>query len=69
MMDKLLTPADVSEMLAVTSGALAQLRYLGTGPKYVKLTGRSVRYRERDVEEWVEAHLRSTTDPGSRRDS
>lgn len=61
MTDRLLTPADVGEILAMTSGALAQLRYLGTGPKYVKLSGRSVRYREQDIEEWVEAHLRTST--------
>jgi hypothetical protein len=33
---------------------LRQWRYLGIGPKYLKV-GATVRYRTRDVEAWLEA--------------
>lgn len=67
MTDQLLTPIEVGEVLAMTSGALAQLRYLGTGPRYVKLSGRSVRYREQDITDWIEANIRTCTASDIRR--
>lgn len=59
--DKALKPAAVAEWLEVTVGALAQMRYLGKGPKFVKIGGRSVRYMESDVLGWVEAQTRQQT--------
>ncbi len=61
MTDQLLTPAQAGAMLAMSKGALAQLRYLGTGPKFVKLSGRSVRYRQRDLDEWISANVQTCT--------
>jgi predicted DNA-binding transcriptional regulator AlpA len=66
MTERLLTPIEAGEMLAMSRGALAQLRYLGTGPRYVKLTGRAIRYRECDIAAWIEANLRSSTAPAGR---
>lgn len=59
---RLLAPDDVCEIApGITKGLLAQLRYLGTGPKYLKPTPRTVLYRESDVIEWLEASERTGT--------
>jgi predicted DNA-binding transcriptional regulator AlpA len=50
----------------VTRGQAAQLRYTGGGPVFIKITGRQVRYRWSDIEEWVESRTRTRTDdPGT----
>lgn len=55
MARKFMTPAQVSELIPGLSKArLAQLRYLGVGPKFFKPTPRLVLYEEADVFEWVE---------------
>lgn len=53
--DELGTPGEVAEYLHTTEGRLAQMRYLGTGPKYVKV-GRRVLYRWTDIEEYLHAN-------------
>ena len=50
--DKLLTAAEVSKYLGVTDYTLHVYRMRGTGPLYMKI-GRCVRYRVKDVREWV----------------
>lgn len=45
----------------MTVGNLAQLRFKGLGPKFLKPTPRTVVYRYRDVIEWLEASERSST--------
>lgn len=58
----MLTPSQLAEQLGLTTGSLAQMRYLGRGPRYLKLTARAVRYRQTDVDAWVAAAERSRTD-------
>jgi hypothetical protein len=45
----------------VTKSLLAQLRFRGTGPKFLKPTPKTVIYRRADVIAWLEASERSTT--------
>ena len=52
----LLTASDVSQWLATSEAALAQLRYRHEGPAYVHL-GRSIRYRAVDVEAYIGENL------------
>ena len=41
---------------------LERMRLVGNGPRYAKL-GKSVRYRQTDLEEWLESRLiRSTSE-------
>jgi hypothetical protein len=47
----LATPAEVAEYLHTTTASLAQDRYRGTGPKFIK-RGSTVLYRWSDVLEW-----------------
>ena len=56
-----MTPANVTEMLpSVTTGQLANFRYLGTGPRYRKL-GKKIIYEKSEVIAWVESSARSGT--------
>lgn len=58
---KVLKAESVADWLGTTPGALAQMRYLGKGPKFVKLGARSIRYRVSDVNEWLDAQTRQQT--------
>jgi len=57
----LATPAEVAEYLRTTSAALAQDRYRGTGPKFIK-HGSWVLYRWADVLEWLDHNTFQRTD-------
>jgi predicted DNA-binding transcriptional regulator AlpA len=41
--------------------ALQNWRIRGGGPKFIKISGRSVRYRRCDLNEWAESKLISST--------
>ncbi|REJ06280.1 hypothetical protein DY023_06525 [Microbacterium bovistercoris] len=61
-MEKYLTAGQVCEIVpGMTLTNLAQLRFKGTGPKFLKPTPRTVVYRERDVIAWLEASERTST--------
>lgn len=62
VIEKLLSPTEVAELLGVTVGYLATRRFERKGPPFVKV-GASVRYRTSDVVEWVDAN---THNPESR---
>jgi excisionase family DNA binding protein len=49
----LLTPAELGDYLGVPLGTLANWRYQGRGPAYVRF-GRHVRYRATDIAAWVD---------------
>ncbi len=53
-------PEDVARHIGVPAKTLAQWRYLGTGPTFIKV-GRNVRYRWSDVASWLAARSHSTT--------
>jgi excisionase family DNA binding protein len=56
-MDKILTAKEVLELLSVSPVTLWRWRQYGTGPRWVKI-GRHYRYRESDLEAWLEAQGR-----------
>ena len=56
--DNLLNPEALAEYLSTTTGALAQMRYRGIGPKFIKLGAKAVRYRMSDVSDWLDAQTR-----------
>jgi len=63
-MDRLLTQADVAELLGVTERCIEGWRVRGGGPRYVRC-GRLARYRREDVERWIASRTAtSTSDPG-----
>ena len=61
MTNPLLTPAEASAQLGLTQGALAQLRYTGGGPLFIKLTAKAVRYRQSDLDAWIAERSHSST--------
>lgn len=62
-MDSLLSQKQAARILGLSVRTLERHRVAGTGPRWVRL-GRLVRYRERDLDDWVSRSLRtSTSDP------
>ena len=58
---ELATTSQVAEELHTTVAALAQMRYMGTGPKFIKC-GRKVLYRWSDVQDWLDSNTQVRTD-------
>jgi excisionase family DNA binding protein len=56
-MDRLYTPEEMSELLGVKLSTIYQWTHIGYIPHF-KL-GRFVRFRERDVDRWLESRLRN----------
>jgi hypothetical protein len=58
------SPAQVAPVLGTTEAGLAQWRYRGTGPKFVKVGPKKVLYRWADVRAFLDANtLQRTDDP------
>ena len=58
--ERLLTPKEASQFLRVSLSWLAKARMRGDGPPYVK-PGRSVRYSERALLQWIRSRTRLST--------
>jgi excisionase family DNA binding protein len=57
---RLLTQSEAAKVLRLSERTLERLRLSGGGPLYVK-AGRAVRYRESDLESWIDARVVSST--------
>jgi predicted DNA-binding transcriptional regulator AlpA len=58
--ERLLTAKDAARILRLSPSWLAKSRMRGDGPPYVKF-GRSVRYGEGDLAEWMRSRVRLST--------
>ncbi|MEK0215913.1 hypothetical protein [Bifidobacterium mongoliense] len=56
-----LTVSEASAYIPMPKGQLAQLRYTGKGPRFMKPTARTVLYRKGDIDEWLNASVRTST--------
>lgn len=56
----LMTPVELSDRWRIPVGTLTQWRHRKVGPPYLHL-GRHVRYRQSDVEAWLETQATETT--------
>lgn len=65
--DLLFTSRDVAEYRHTTETALAQERWRGDGPRYLKL-GRRVFYRAADLQAWLAEHTITPTPAVAQRD-
>lgn len=54
-LEKLMTAKEVSKYLRISEAALYIFRCSGTGPNYIRLNDRLVRYRKSDVDKWLAA--------------
>ena len=62
----LLTIDQVAQRLGLPKQTLAQWRYLGRGPAFIKLGPKSVRYAASDVDTWLDSQR---TTPSTNRPS
>ena len=60
-LDRLLNEKEAAGFLGYSVRALQNWRLRGGGPRFVKVSSRSIRYRRRDLLAWIEEHLRSST--------
>ncbi len=58
---ELLTPQVVAARLSVAPGVLERMRANGTGPRFVRLTRKSIRYRSADVEAFIASRVFANT--------
>lgn len=57
----IMTPEQVAEALQVHIGTLERWRFLGQGPKFIKMgKGRrsAIRYRKQDVDDWLLGNMK-----------
>jgi predicted DNA-binding transcriptional regulator AlpA len=59
-MDKMLTETEAAPLVGLAASTLQKMRVFGTGPKFAKL-GRAVRYRECDLQTWLQDRVVSST--------
>jgi hypothetical protein len=61
--DDIARPPQVAEALGITESALAQMRYRGTGPRFIK-RGSRVLYRWSDISTYLDGRTRERTGAG-----
>lgn len=60
-LDQLLNESAASQLIGFSVRSLQGWRVKGGGPRFVKIGGRSVRYRRRDLIAWAESNLCANT--------
>lgn len=60
-LERLINEQEAAEFLGYTVRALQNWRVRGGGPRYVKVSGRSIRYRRRHLIEWADEKTVSHT--------
>lgn len=64
----LLTTEEFAEYIGNCPSTIYRWRLRGTGPKYIKTTHSTLRYRLDDINEWMQSReLTSTSDKGGAR--
>jgi predicted DNA-binding transcriptional regulator AlpA len=60
-LDRLIDEFEAADFLGYSVRALRNWRVRGGGPRYVKVSARSIRYRRRDLIAWADARLCNNT--------
>jgi excisionase family DNA binding protein len=60
MQSHLLNQGEAARLLRLSERTLERLRVIGGGPQFVK-AGRSVRYRQSDIEAWIAQRVVGST--------
>jgi predicted DNA-binding transcriptional regulator AlpA len=61
--DKLITEREAARFLGYTHRAMQNWRHRGGGPAFVKVSARSIRYRMRDLIDWIDSKtVRNTSE-------
>ncbi|MGH1417021.1 MAG: helix-turn-helix transcriptional regulator [Pelagimonas sp.] len=59
--DTLINEREAASVLCYSVRALQNWRHRGGGPKFVKVSSRSIRYRQSDLLTWIEERTISNT--------
>jgi excisionase family DNA binding protein len=62
---RLLTPEDVAEVTGLSTETLAQWRSQRRGIPFLKISRNCVRYRQDDLQQWLQSRLIITTSDNS----
>jgi predicted DNA-binding transcriptional regulator AlpA len=63
----LLTEKEAADLLGYSVRFMQDRRSAGTGPKFIRVSARSIRYRVADLEEWAAGLVwMFRSDPGTR---
>ena len=57
----LMDEREAASMLCYSVRALQNWRHRGGGPKFIRVSARSIRYRRRDLLEWIDSRTVSNT--------
>lgn len=57
----LMKTGEAAAYLGLSESLLNKLRLTGGGPTFVRLAGRSIRYRRADLDAWVAASAKAST--------
>lgn len=60
-LDRLINENEAATFIGYTIRALQGWRVKGGGPRFIRVSSRSIRYRRRDLIEWAEERLKRTT--------
>lgn len=60
-LDRLMDEREAADLLCYSVRALQNWRHRGGGPRFVKVSGRSIRYHRRDLLEWIDGKTISST--------
>lgn len=60
-MNRLFDQTELAKELGLSERSLERYRLQGNGPRYVRVGLRLIRYREEDVEAWLNQSLRTST--------
>lgn len=60
-LDRLMPESTAAEFLGISHRTLQNWRVRGGGPPYIKVAGKTVRYRFRDLLAWIEGSIRRHT--------
>ena len=60
-MDRLINEHQAADFLCYTARALQNWRVRGGGPKFIKVSSRSIRYTRRDLQVWIDERKVSNT--------
>ncbi|OGI41832.1 MAG: hypothetical protein A2150_00515 [Candidatus Muproteobacteria bacterium RBG_16_64_11] len=59
--DALIDEAQAAEFLGLSIKTLQKWRHTGSGPEFLRLSARCIRYRRRELIEWSTARLKTST--------
>lgn len=60
-LDRFIDENEAAAFIGYSVRALQGWRFKGGGPRFIKVSSRSIRYRRRDLIEWAESRLRAST--------